>query len=133
MTAVIDRIGGEATVRDLVERFYDLVETLPAGQQILHLHFRGHGISHVRSAQFEFLCAFFGGRRDYMQRPGAQSLKDMHAHVPIRPEDAEDWLACMGMALQDVGVAEPVRGQIFKAFERAARALINRAAGAVAE
>jgi hemoglobin len=133
MTSVIDRIGGEAVVRALVERFYDLVETAPAGRQILHLHFRGHGISHVRAAQFEFLCGFFGGRRDYMQRPRALSLKEQHAHVPIRPEDAEDWLRLMGQALQDVGVAEPVRGQVFAAFQRAARALINREAGAVAE
>ena len=60
MTSVIDRIGGEAAVRALVERFYDLIETVPEGRQILHLHFRGHGISHVRAAQFEFLCGFFG-------------------------------------------------------------------------
>ena len=133
MASVIDRIGGEAAVRALVERFYDLIETVPEGRQILHLHVRGHGISHVRAAQCEFLCGFLGGRRDYMERVGALSLKDQHAHVPIRPEDAEDWLSCMGQALQDVGVAEPVRGQVFGAFERAARALINREAGSVAE
>ena len=133
MPPVIDRIGGEAAVRALVERFYDLIETVPEGRQILHLHFRGHGISHVRAAQFEFLCGFFGGRRDYMERPGALSLKDQHAHVPIRPEDAEDWLTLMGQALQDVGVSEPIRGQVFGAFQRAARALINREAGSAAE
>ena len=133
MASVIEKIGGEAAVRALVEQFYDLIETVPEGRQILHLHFRGHGISHVRSAQFEFLCGFFGGRRDYMERPGALSLKDMHAHVPIRPEDAEDWLTCMGRALQDIGITEPVQGQIFAAFQRAARALINREAGSAAE
>ena len=133
MASVIEKIGGEAAVRALVEQFYDLIETVPEGRQILHLHFRGHGISHVRTAQFECLCGFFGGRRDYMERPGALSLKDMHAHVPIRPEDAEDWLTCMGRALQDIEIAEPVRGQIFGAFQRAARALINREAGSAAE
>jgi hemoglobin len=133
MASVVDRLGGEPVVRALVERFYDLVETLPQGAQILHLHFRGHGISHVRAAQFEFLCAFFGGRRDYLERHGSLNLKEMHAHVPIRPEDAEDWLFCMDLALADTGVAEPLRGQIFGAFGRAARALINREAGTVAE
>ena len=133
MASVVDRLGGEPVVRALVERFYDLVETLPQGAQILHLHFRGHGLSHVRTAQFEFLCAFFGGRRDYIERHGSLNLKEMHAHVPIRPEDAEDWLFCMDLALGDTGVEEPLRGQIFAAFGRAARALINREAGAVAE
>ncbi|GLS88213.1 hypothetical protein GCM10010873_31870 [Cypionkella aquatica] len=130
---MIEKIGSEAAVQALVDRFYDLVETAPEGRQILHLHFRGHGISHVRAAQFEFLCGFLGGRRDYMERVGAQSLKDQHAHVPIRPEDAEDWLTCMGQALRDAGVSEPVRVQVFGAFQRAARALINREAGSPAE
>ena len=128
MTSVIDRMGGEAVLRALVDRFYDLIETAPAGRHILHLHFRGHGIAHVRAAQFEFLCGFLGGRRDYMQRPGALNLKDQHGHVPIRPEDAADWLACMAQALRDTGVPEPVRAQVFAAFQRAAHALINRPA-----
>lgn len=68
-----------------------------------------------------------------MERPGALNLRQMHEHVPIRPEDAEDWLFCMDQALSDTGVAEPLRGQIFGAFARAARALINREAGATAE
>ncbi len=129
MQPVIDRIGGEETVRALVERFYDLVETLPQGAQILHLHFRGHGMAHVRAEQFEFLTAFFGGRRSYAERHGHMNLREIHAHVPIRPEDAENWLHCMDLALADTGVAEPLRGQIFKTFGRAAHMLVNREAG----
>ena len=60
-------------------------------------------------------------------------LREMHAHVPIRPEDAEDWLHCMDLALTDTGVEEPLRGQIFQTFGRAARMLVNREAGAAAE
>lgn len=133
MQPVINRIGGEDTVRDLVERFYDLVETLPEGAQILHLHFRGHGLAHVRGEQFEFLTAFFGGRRTFAERHGHMNLREMHAHVPIRPEDAEDWLYCMDLALTDTGVAEPLRGQIFQTFGRAARMLVNREAGSAPE
>lgn len=133
MQPVIDRIGGEETVRALVERFYDLVETLPQGAQILHLHFRGHGMAHVRAEQFEFLTAFFGGRRSYAERHGHMNLREIHAHVPIRPEDAENWLLCMDMALADTGIADPLRGQIFQTFGRAAHMLVNREAGAAPE
>lgn len=131
--SVIERIGGETTVKALVERFYDLVETLPQGAQILHLHFRGHGMAHVRAEQFEFLCAFFGGRRDYVERHGHMNLREIHAHVPIRPEDAEDWLHCMDLALTDTAVKDPLRAQIFATFGRAARMLVNRPAGAAPE
>lgn len=133
MTAVIDRIGGEEGVRALVERFYDLVETLPQGAQILHLHFRGHGMAHVRTEQFAFLCGFFGGRRYYAEKHGHMSLREIHDHVPIRPEDAEDWLYCMDLALTDTGVPEPLKGQIQQTFGRAARMLVNRPAGAPPE
>ena len=133
MQPVIDRIGGEETVRALVERFYDLVETLPQGAQILHLHFRGHGMAHVRAEQFEFLTAVFGGRRSYAERHGHMNLREIHAHVPIRPEDAESWLLCMDMALADTGIADPLRSQIFKTFGRAAHMLVNREAGVAPE
>lgn len=130
---VIDRIGGEDTVRALVGRFYDLIETLPQGAQILHLHLRGHGLAQVRGEQFAFLCGFFGGRRYYAEAHGQMNLREIHAHVPIRPEDAENWLACMDLALIDTGVAEPLRGQIFTTLARAARMLVNRPDGGQAE
>ncbi|MES2847167.1 MAG: group II truncated hemoglobin [Pseudomonadota bacterium] len=133
MAAVIDQIGGEATVRALVERFYDLIETLPQGAQILHLHFRGHGMAHVRAEQFAFLSGFFGGRRYYAETHGHMSLRDIHAHVPIRPQDAEDWLYCMDIALDDARIAGPIRDQIFQTLSRAARMLVNRPDGAAPE
>jgi len=124
--AVIDRIGGEPTVRDLVARFYDLIETEPEAAAILRLHFRGHGLRHARAEQFDFLCGFFGGRRYYAERHGHMNLREIHAHLPVRPSDAEAWLSCMDMALNDTGIPEPLKGQIAKTFARAARMLVNR-------
>lgn len=57
MTTVLDQIGGETAMRDLVARFYDLVETLPEGEDILSQHLQNHGLSHTRVEQFEFLRA----------------------------------------------------------------------------
>jgi hemoglobin len=52
--SILDQIGGEAALRKLVDRFYDLVETDPRGDNMMRLHFRGHGLSHVREEQFAF-------------------------------------------------------------------------------
>ena len=79
--SVIEQIGGAEAVRALTERFYDLVETLPEGEQILRLHLRGHGMAHVRQAQFDFLHGFFGGRRLYNETHGPMNLRDIHAHI----------------------------------------------------
>ncbi len=128
MTTMHDRIGGEAVVRALVERFYDLVETLPQGAQILRLHFRGHGMAHVRAEQLDFLNGFLGGQRHYAERHGHMNLRQIHAHVPIRPDNAEDWLSCMDRALGDTGIANPMRQEIQATLTRAARMLVNQRA-----
>ena len=125
MTSVVEEIGGEPVLRALVARFYDIIETAPEGARILDLHLQGHGLAHVRAEQFGFLCGFFGGRRYYAEPHGHMSLREIHAHVPIRARDAEDWLACMARALDDTGVHGPSRGRIDAAFDRAARMLVN--------
>ena len=125
MEPMIDRIGGEAQVSLLVNHFYDLIETLPQGATIMAMHQRGHGLSHVRPEQFNFLCGFFGGRRYYHERHGHMNLREIHAHVEIRKQDAEDWLAVMDRAMVETNVAEPERGQIMATFRRAALMLVN--------
>ena len=126
MEPMIDRIGGEAAVHLLVDRFYDLIETLPQGAAIMDMHLRGHGLAHVRPEQFAFLCGFFGGRRYYHERHGHMNLREIHAHVEIRTQDAEDWLAVMDRAMTETGVAEPMGSQIAATFRRAALMLVNR-------
>jgi len=125
MEPMIERMGGEEKVHMLVDHFYDLIETLPQGKAIMDMHLQGHGLSHVRPAQFEFLCGFFGGRRYYHERHGHMNLREIHAHVEIRLEDAEDWLAVMDRAMGDVGVASDIRAQLNATFRRAALMLVN--------
>ena len=125
MEPMIDKIGGEEGVHALVNQFYDLIESLPQGETIMAMHQQGHGLSHVRPAQFEFLCGFFGGRRYYMERNGHMNLREIHTHVEIRQQDADDWLWVMAKAMEDTAVAEPMRGQIMATFTRAANMLVN--------
>ena len=125
MEPMIERIGGEDKVHHLVDHFYDLIETLPQGRAIMEMHQRGHGLSHVRPAQFEFLCGFFGGRRYYHERHGHMSLREIQAHVEIRLEDAEDWLAVMSRAMAETAVPAAEAAEIMSTFRRAALSLVN--------
>jgi hemoglobin len=122
---MIDRLGGERQVNLLVNRFYDLIETLPQGAAIMAMHQKGHGLSHVRPEQFNFLCGFFGGRRYYHERHGHMNLREIHAHVEITSQDAEDWLAVMDRAMGDTQVPDPERTEIMATFRRAALMLVN--------
>jgi hemoglobin len=125
MEPMIDRIGGEPQVQLLVNHFYDLIETLPQGRAILEMHLQGQGLAHVRPAQFNFLCGFFGGRRYYHEHHGHMNLREIHAHVQIRQQDAADWLAVMDRAMTETGVPEPERAEIMVTLRRAALMLVN--------
>lgn len=122
---LIDQIGGEPALRQLVEDFYDLVEVLPEGETLRKLHLRGHGLNHVREEQFNFLSGFLGGRRYYEEKHGHMDVKLMHAHVPISAQDAEDWLTCMDHALAKNNLAGPEIDRLRAIFRRVCMLLVN--------
>lgn len=121
----LEALGGEEALHWLVTRFYDRMESDPAVHSLHRLHFRGHGLSHTRQAQFEFLCGFLGGRAYYRERHGHMNLREIHAHVPIRADDAELWLDTFDAALSDCGMSGPVVDQLRATLRRAAHILVN--------
>lgn len=123
--SALEDLGGEERLRALVETFYDLVETLPEGSNLRRLHGRGHGIDHARIEQFNFLSGFLGGRRYYMEKHGHMDVKLMHAHVPIRQLDADNWMVCMNKALDDEGHSGPHIDKLRAVFTRIATILVN--------
>ena len=53
------------------------------------------------------------------------NLREIHAHVEIRKQDAEDWLAVMERAMAETGVPGPESRDIMATFRRAALMLVN--------
>lgn len=122
---LFDDIGGEDSLNALVNHFYDLIETLPEGANIRKLHARGHGIAQARVEQVDFMSGFLGGRQHYRERHGHMDVKLIHAHVPIRMEDAENWLTCMDQALSDEGHTGPHIDKMRAVLRRVALILVN--------
>ena len=122
---VLDKLGGEAALKTLVEHFYDLVESRPEGAQIVRLHMDGHGIAATRKGQFEFLCGFFGGRQYFKELHGHMNVKLIHEHIPILQKDAEDWLSLMDQALADLGHTGAHVERIRATLRRVALILVN--------
>lgn len=122
---LLDDIGGDDGIAALVNRFYDLVETLPEGANLRRLHGRGHGIAHARIEQVDFMSGFLGGRQYYRERHGHMDVKLIHAHVPIRVNDAENWLTCMDVALREEGHAGPQIEKLRAVLRRVALILVN--------
>ncbi|MDF3416455.1 group II truncated hemoglobin [Sulfitobacter sp. M57] len=122
---VLDQIGGEEALRTLVEHFYDLVETVPEGRRINSLHLQHHGMAHTRVEQFNFLSGFMGGRQYYLEKHRHMNVKEIHAHIPIQTCDAENWLAIMDKALDDLGHNGPHIDRLRQTLRRVALMLVN--------
>ena len=125
MKSALSSIGGEAVLRDLVKAFYDRMESDPEAYPLHRLHFRGHGLDHTRQTQFEFLCGFLGGRAYYRERFGHMNLREIHAHVPIRTDDAELWLKTFDAALKECGLEGAAVDKFRATLQRAAHMLVN--------
>jgi hemoglobin len=124
---LLDEIGGEATLRILVEDFYDVIESHPLGREILALHQDGHGVRHSRIEQFNYLSGFLGGQKYYLEKYHHMNIKYMHEHVPIRMCDAQNWLKCMDIAIDKSKISKPARDKLRQALERVATVLVNQA------
>lgn len=117
------QLGGEQSVRQLVDTFYDIVETVPEGLPLMELHEGGNGMAHVRQAQFEFLSGFLGGPQLYYEHYHHANVKRMHAHFEIGLAERDAWLLCMDTALEQTGTPDDLRQRLMDAFNRVAEAL----------
>lgn len=97
LPAPFERLGGEAGVRALVDRFYDLMELEPAYAGLRALH--PQSLDGSRDKLFWFLCGWLGGPDHYVQRFGHPRLRARHLPYAIGIAERDQWMACMIQAL----------------------------------
>ncbi len=119
-------IGGEARIRDVVERFYDLMDLEPAYAVLRQSH--GSDLSGARDKLFMFLCGWMGGPQHYVERFGHPRLRMRHMPFSIGIVERDQWLACMSQAMQEVGVDEELRQRLSNSFFQTADWMRNRGA-----
>ncbi len=113
-TPVFEVLGGEAGVRALVDRFYDLMQLEPDLAELRALH--PADTSGSRDKLFWFLCGWLGGPDHYQQRFGHPRLRARHLPYAIGTRERDQWLICMGRAMQDEGLPEPLQQRLLEAF-----------------
>jgi hemoglobin len=117
-------IGGEATVRALVKRFYQLMDTLPAAQGIRHMH--AADLSPIEEKLVLYLTGWLGGPQLYIEKYGHPMLRARHLPFSIGSSEIKQWLLCMRQALNET-VADPgVRAHIDSALTGLALHMRNR-------
>lgn len=123
-TTPFAQLGGEARVRELVDRFYDLMELDPEFAAIRALH--PNTLEGSRDKLFWFLCGWLGGPAHYVQRFGHPRLRARHLPFPIGSTERDQWLVCMARAMHDVGVEQALFDRLLESFYGTADWMRNR-------
>jgi len=124
------RIGGEAKVRELVGRFYAHMDELPEAWGIRKLH--AASLDGARQKLFDFLSGWMGGPPLYVEKHGHPMLRRRHLPFPIGVPERDQWMHCMGLALEEVVDDAHLREELYRAFLKVADHMRNQVpAGAV--
>lgn len=117
-------LGGESTLRQLVDRFYDLLDLEPAYAGIRKLH--PTDLANSRDKLFMFLSGWMGGPGLYTERYGHPMLRARHLPFPIGTDERDQWMRCMIQAMEETGLDEPLRTALAQAFFGTADWMRNR-------
>jgi hemoglobin len=98
-TTPFERIGGEANVRALSERFYDAMDEHEPALAALHPLEDGKVSRAARDKFALFLIGWLGGPDDYVRQHGHPRLRMRHAHVPVTQAMRDAWMRSMRLAL----------------------------------
>jgi len=121
-----DRVGGEAPVRALVERFYDAMDALEPELAALHARDDGRISRGARDRFALFLMGWLGGPQTYTQLHGHPRLRMRHASVPVDAAMRDAWLRCMRVALSDPAIDPELRAFLDGKFVDLAAFLQNQ-------
>jgi hemoglobin len=122
--SLYEMLGGEAGLRSLVNRFYDLVDSAPEARNIRSLHAKS--LDHSREKLFLFLSGWAGGPQLYIQRFGHPRLRIRHMPFAIGTVERDEWLWCMNKALDEGQLDPRVVEYLKNHFAEAANFLRNQ-------
>lgn len=109
-----DVIGGADKIRELVDRFYDLMELEPEFAGIRALH--PPATDGSREKLFMFFSGWMGGPDLFVERHGHPRLRARHLPFAIGTSERDQWLRAMAWAMEDVGIDEPLRLRLMESF-----------------
>ncbi len=109
-------------MRRLTDAFYDRIEAeSPNLRSMLP-----RDTSTSRQKLYEFLSGWMGGPQLYVAKRGHPRLRMRHFPFAIGEAEAEEWMRCMGLAMEDVDVGEPLRTFLDERLRASAHHVRNR-------
>ncbi len=119
-----ERIGGEEKVRALVHRFYELMDALPEAHGVRKMH--GASLKNSEDKLFMFLSGWMNGPQLFVEKFGHPRLRQRHMPFAIGKAERDQWLLCMGQALDEIVEEEQLRNELKVAFIKVADFMRNQ-------
>ena len=121
-----EAIGGDATVKALTRRFYELMDTLPEAAHCRAIH--PADLSGSESKFYDYLTGYLGGPPVYVEKHGHPMLRRRHFVAPIGPAERDEWLLCFRRAMDETIENTKLRDIIWGPVERLAFHMQNQEA-----
>jgi len=116
-----DAVGGEETFHRIIARFYAEV----AKDEVLRPVYPEEDLGPAEERLRLFLMQYWGGPHTYSDRRGHPRLRMRHAPFSIGPIERDAWLRCMRVAVDEAGLSDQHRQQLWTYLEMAANSLMN--------
>ena len=116
-----DAVGGAETFNAIVHRFYELVPE----DEILRVLYPADDLAGAENRLRMFLEQYWGGPRTYSDQRGHPRLRMRHAPFRIGPIERDAWLRCMRVAVDEAGLDDAHRAQLWQYLEMAAASMVN--------
>jgi hemoglobin len=117
-----DAVGGEEVFHRIVARFYQEVAD---DEVLLPLYPEQPDLGPAEERLRMFLMQYWGGPHTYSEQRGHPRLRMRHAPFSIGPIERDAWLRCMRIAVDEAGLSDDHRRQLWGYLEMAANSLMN--------
>jgi hemoglobin len=97
-------LGGVEKVRELVETFYDVMDSDAKASTIRAMH--AADLTSAREKLFMFLTGWTGGPQLYIERYGHPRLRARHLPFAIGESERDQWMYCMIRAMHLLQIEE---------------------------
>ncbi|TSA42619.1 MAG: hemoglobin-like protein [Methylotenera sp.] len=107
-STIFELLGGDEqgmeTLRNLVETFYDIMDSDPKAQPIRAMH--QADLTSAREKLFMFLTGWTGGPQLYIERYGHPMLRKRHLPFAVDESARDQWMYCMIKAMHQLKMDE---------------------------
>ena len=117
------QLGGESGVRKLVNRFYELMDTLSEARVVRLMH--PLSLADSADSLFKFLSGWFGGPPLFQLERGHPRLRMRHAPFAVSIVERDEWMLCMRQAIDEQVNDIALNSKLQRMFSEMADHMIN--------